>query len=560
MLLLFFYLALNSLVMDSPTMDEQNHLARGLAFLASGDPRLSLEHPPLVNSLSALPVYLLLDVRLPFDHPSWEQPEGWYAFAEQLLWVYNQDVARMIFLGRLPIVFLTMGLALVGFHFARALWGERRAGLLAAAFLLFDPNVMAHGRYITTDLGGAAFLLLAVWLVWRMWQAPGWSWPRLLWAGFALGLAFGGKLSTIVFGPILILVACLPLAGQPWTRQMVGRRIGQLALAGLLAVAAVWLIFGGQWGPMQFRSQALGWLDGRAGPMPTFWAGIEQILFLSGGGRPSFLLGQFSTEGFVHYFPVAFLAKTPLVALAAMGVAAVALLWRSDTRRQALFLLLPPLIYFALSLNSALNIGYRHLLPMLPFLYLLAAGMGRFLADRRGLDLSKPGVLRQDWGADRGAARKRWETAVWIVPALLLLTSLTIHPHYLSYFNRLAGGPANGYNVLVDSNVDWGQDLLRLQAWMADNEVERVRLAWFGTADPVYYGLAYEPLPGLPRHFDLWWALPFDPQNPPPGVYAISASALWELPLEEKYVFPYFRARPPDDRVGYSILIYRVGR
>jgi hypothetical protein len=145
------------------------------------------------------------------------------------------------------------------------------------------------------------------------------------------------------------------------------------------------------------------------------------------------------------------------------------------------------------------------------------------------------------------------------VPLALLLTTLSIHPHYLSYFNLFAGGPENGYNVLIDSNVDWGQDLLRLQEWMEEHGVERVRLAWFGSARPEYYGIAYDPLPGLPHHFDLWWDPPFDPSDPSPGIYAISVSNLWELPLQdEKYVFPWFRARVPDDRVGYSILIYEV--
>ena len=127
---LFFWLALSSMVWDSPTMDEQNHLARGLAFLRTGDPRLSLEHPPLVNSISALPLLTLPTVELPLDDPSWDrQPPDvyWYIFANKLLWEYNQDVTRMIFLARFPIVFLTLGLALTGFHFAREAWGRLAA-------------------------------------------------------------------------------------------------------------------------------------------------------------------------------------------------------------------------------------------------------------------------------------------------------------------------------------------------------------------------------------------------------------------------------------------------
>ena len=90
--LLYFALAVGSLVGDSPTMDEQNHIARGLAFLRTGDPRLSLEHPPLINSLSALPLLTMPDLRLPTDHPSWERREGWYEFADLFMWQYNHDV------------------------------------------------------------------------------------------------------------------------------------------------------------------------------------------------------------------------------------------------------------------------------------------------------------------------------------------------------------------------------------------------------------------------------------------------------------------------------------
>jgi hypothetical protein len=188
-------------------------------------------------------------------------------------------------------------------------------------------------------------------------------------------------------------------------------------------------------------------------------------------------------------------------------------------------------------MQSALNIGYRHLLPAVALLYVFMAGVaGRFVANR-----------------------ERWRPVLLLLPLGVLAATLWVHPHYVSYFNVLAGGPAGGYKVLIDSNVDWGQDLLRLRTWMAENEVERVKLSWFGSADPAYYGIAYEPLPGLPRHFDLWWNVPFDPAAPEPGVYAISASNLWEIPLqEEKVVFPWFRAREPDARVGYSILIYRV--
>lgn len=573
-ILLFFFLALNSLVGDSPTMDEQNHLARGLAFLRSGDPRFSLEHPPLVNVLSALPVLILPDIRLPFEHPSWERREGWYEFADLLLWQYNHDATRMIFLARLPIVFLALGLALAGYHFSRELWGHTPA-LVAFCLLLFEPNLLAHGRYNTTDLGGTLFSFLALYLLWRLWQREEWSWRRWLTAALVMGLALSSKFSVLVFVPAWFLLAVLPLypqlvypeptGSQPpgsvaivsqakmENRGAVARRLRQLAGAGIVALLVVWAIYGFEWRHFTFVSPQLLRLNEWRGPMPTFWAGIEQIALLSGGRSQTFLLGQFSDEGFLAYFPVAFLTKTPLIILLLLPIALLLLLRNEATRRQTLFLLVPALWFFLVTLQSALNIGYRHLLPIMPNLLLLVAG----LSSPR---IQWPGWLSGRAGWFRSQQLVGRQLVGWSAVVLLLLTTLRIHPHYLSFFNLAAGGPANGYQILVDSNVDWGQDLLRLRTWMADHQVESVRLAWFGTADPAYYDLSYEPLPGIGRDefFRRWWEVPFDRNNPEPGVYAISVTNLRELPLreDEKSVFVWFRAHEPDDRVGYSILIY----
>ncbi|MCP4425997.1 MAG: hypothetical protein GY803_16010 [Chloroflexi bacterium] len=548
-ILLFWLLALNSMVGDSPTMDEQNHLARGLAFLRTGDPRLSLEHPPLVNAISAFPLLTLPDIRLPTDHPSWERPEGWYEFADLLLWRYNADVTRMIFLARLPIVFLLLGLGALAYRVARRFWG-RWSALAALAFILFDPNLLAHGRYTTTDLGGAFFLFLAAYALWRMWSADGWNWRRLGETAVALGLAFGSKLSTLGFVPIFGAMALLPLYSEKSWRSAL-RRLVQLGTAGLLSTLVLWAIFGFEWANFYFRDEALTFLNAYAGPMPTFWAGVEQILRFSQGGRGSaFLLGEFSEIGFSLYFPIAFLFKTPLPLLILLSAAIVLLVKERATRAKALFLLLPAAIYFAISAQSALNIGYRHLLPMIPFLWVLISGWA-------GEQVSR-------WAGGRGLRITDYglRFMVYVFLVALLIADFAIHPHYLSYFNFLAGGPENGYKALVDSNVDWGQDLLRLQDWMAENDVPSVKLAWFGSADPAYYAIPHEPLPGIGRgeFHRLWWDVPFNRDAPESGVYAISVTNLWELPLREgeKTVFAYFRDREPDALVGYSILIYRV--
>ncbi|MCA9933839.1 MAG: phospholipid carrier-dependent glycosyltransferase, partial [Anaerolineales bacterium] len=377
---LFFWLALDSMVMDSPTMDEQNHIARGLTFLRTGDPRLSLEHPPLVNAISALPLLLLPDLHLPTDQPSWQEmsPPGayWYFYADQFLWQYNRpDVTQIIFLARLPIVYMTLALALVGFYLARRLWGWR-AAWLAFLLLLFDPNLLANGRYSTTDLGGTLFMLLAALALWQMWRQPGWSWRHWAVAAFCLGLAFASKLSVLAFVPLWALLALLPLYAIPggkrekWTAL---RRLVQYGSAGLVSLLVVWAMFGFELRPFRFNSDILAGLNHFMGPMPTFWAGIEQILLLNQGGRTAFLLGKTTTTGFWDYFPVALVVKTPPLTLLMASVALVVLLRRQW--RPVIFLLLPLVGYFALTLQSGLNIGYRHLLPMLPLLYVLISGL-----------------------------------------------------------------------------------------------------------------------------------------------------------------------------------------
>ncbi len=555
-ILLFFFLALDSVIDDSPTMDEQNHIARGIALLRTGDPRLSVEHPPLINSLSAVPLLTLPELALPLDHPSWDQQDGWYEFARQFLWVYNSDVDRIVFLARLPVIFLALFLGLAGYRFARVYWQSGAAALAALLLLLFEPNLLAHGRYATTDMGAILFSFLATVALLRLWFAPvPWAWGRWLFAMLAMGLAFSSKLSTLAFVPVWILMAAVsPMLhtgegdGISWL-EPVARRVAQLLTAGIGSLGVIWLAFGLEWGPVGWSSAVLTPLARLSLPMPTFWLGLEQIANLGLEGRMnSFMLGQFSESGFLSYFPVAFLTKSTLPLLALAVAAIIVLVARQDTRRRALFLLLPFVSVFIIMSTSALNIGYRHVLPALPYLIVLISG------------LASPAAWQSEAGEGRGLRRPLvW---VWAGVTAALISTLLIHPHYLSFFNMAAGGPQNGYRVLIDSNLDWGQDLKRLESWMADHDVEEVNLGWFGTADPGYYGIDFQPLPGVGRDpfFPLWWDVPFDSTNPEPGVYAISATSLWETPLreEEKTVYAWFREREPDDRVGYSILIYDV--
>ncbi|MEM7333950.1 MAG: glycosyltransferase family 39 protein, partial [Chloroflexota bacterium] len=504
-ILLFWGLALTSMANDSITMDEQNHIGRGVGFVNSGDPRLSLEHPPLANSLSALPLLLVPDLNIPFDHTSWDkQPPDiyWYIFADQLLWQRGNDVETAVFLARIPIILLTLGLALVGYRFGLALW-KRPSALLIIPLLLFDPNLMAHGRYVTTDMGGTVFIFLATFLLWRLWQQAVWSWHHWAWAVLGMGLAFSSKLSALVFVPIWLGMAIWPLSGR---RSL--QKLFWFLTAGLASIAVVWVVFGFEWGLFFFKTPILQSLNSVQGPMPTFWAGVEQITLISTEGRMAYLNGRFQQGGFNNYFPITFAIKTPIVLLIAFALAAFLLIRQDDTRGRATFVLIPILAYFVISMQSGLNIGYRHLLPILPFIYLLIIGDWRW-------GIREQGIENKAWGSEIGLP------FTVLVAVCILAINLWIYPNYLSYFNQLIGGPENGAQWLLDSNVDWGQDLIRLREWMTDNEVESVRLGWFGTADPAYYGVPNQPLPGFPRaeYLSQWTVPPFNVVAPEPGIY-----------------------------------------
>ncbi len=554
LLVLTFALALTSAVQKSPTADEQNHIARGAAYLGTGDPRLSVEHPPLVNVLSALPAHLLLDLHLPLDE--WWEVGEWYHFADNFLWRVNTNPDRIVFLARLPIIGLGLVLVTLVFRWAGCRWGPW-GGLLAAACCALDPNILAHTRFATTDVGGTCFVFLAAYALWRAMRRP--SWPRALGSGLAFGLALSAKLSNLLFGPIfaLVVLADALAGGRDRLRQAV-RNLALLAFTIFLGLLIVWATYGFQVGPLP-PGEETGGEAGENGPLvpaPPYLKGVRAILGFSAGGRPAYLLGQYG-QGWWYYFPVAFVVKTPLATLAALLIATGRALRRqsptsnlqspistlhspTSNLQDDLWLLIPPIAYFLASMTSSLNIGYRHLLPVLPF---LAVHIGRLAPTTPRFLLPAPRTARY--------------LSVALIIALACST-LSIYPHFLAFFNPVGGGPENGWRILVDSNIDWGQDLKGLKAWMVREGVDRVRLSWFGPAYPEAYGIAYDLLPGLPHGFRMWEHPPFDRDRPEPGVYAISVNNLVGVLFPDHDLYAWFRARPPDTKIGYSLFIYRV--
>jgi len=197
-------------------------------------------------------------------------------------------------------------------------------------------------------------------------------------------------------------------------------------------------------------------------------------------------------------------------------------------------LLVPVVAFMAFAIATPLNIGLRHLLPIYPFCILLAAAAATAL-----------------FSSGRGRAVLAVAAALWV------LEFGRAYPHNLVFFNQLVGGPANGHHYLVDSNLDWGQDLKGLKVWMDDQGVDQVALAYFGTADPAYYGIRYTPLPDTGLFAG-------GPMVTPrlPGWFAVSGTVLSGAygDARSRAFYQPLRDRQPSATIGYSIHLYWIER
>ncbi len=323
-----------------------------------------------------------------------------------------------------------------------------------------------------------------------------------------------------------------------------------LAAAGLVTWAVVWAAYGfrADLSPdpavhaalrAPLEAPATGLLPraaaaaANAGLVPEDYARGFLFVMTHSEARRTFLLGELSDTGFPHYFLVTFLLKTPVPLLLLVAVA-LSRLPRLD-RRDAVFLWLPVLVYAASTFGRGLQIGHRHLLPLYPFLF-VAAG-------------------------EAAARLWSWRRPVGLVTVIVLGAwyaggTLGNHPHHLAYFNELGGGPRNGWRLLVDSNLDWGQDLKRLAVWMRQNGVARIKLSYFGSAPPSYYGIDAEALPGYTAPH----ATHVTRELRPGDVVAVSATNLQGVYLEpeDRALLARFRDEEPIGRAGWSIRIYRV--
>jgi 4-amino-4-deoxy-L-arabinose transferase-like glycosyltransferase len=525
------------------TWDEPEHLAAGLALLDRGHYVYDIQHPPLGRLALAVGPYLA-GARSQGKAPPDGKPEGLAILYGSGHYALYLTLARA---GALPFLAL---LIVMSYVWGRTVLG-RSGALCAAAFAATTPVVLGHGALATLDVPAAATCLLALYATLR-WFETG----RLLtalWLGLALGLALGTKLSAIPFcGLGAIVLAGLRYwqregradAGPPVTPAawLVGGGVVALAVATVLTLA-----YGGRFIYLTDEThkfnQALWWVFGAKGtlhdwayalfakvPVPEalqwYLGGIEAVTVHNDTGHLSYLLGEERLNGWWYFYFVALAAKTPLP-LQVLGVPGLVLLVRDGLRERDARRLAPPAIFVALmafaSVYSHINIGIRHIIVLYP---LLAVGAAYTLVRARD-ELASAHRLR------RGAMAVVLGTLL----AMQATTLVRTWPDYLAYFNVVVTDPEY---VVVDSDLDWGQDLKRLIARLHELQVPSVALAYSGSAD-----LTRE---GLPPYQLL------KPDERASGWVAVSALARAEAPRHFDWLAPY----PRRERVGKTIDLYFI--
>ena len=517
------------------TVDETSHFAAAYAYWLGDDVLQPADAPPLTRAICGWVPRVLHAPQLR-DAAGWSDRDA-YLIGAEILDRPNIRTRRLLFYTRLPFLIFPLLIVFLLWHWGRQLFDEP-VGLFLAACGALEPTILGHGVLINSDVPAAFGALWFAYAAWRYWRAPNAS--RLAILTLALVLA------------VLIKFTLLPLAFAGFGLALwKGPRLGALAIplavyAGILAASQ----FQAQPVPPaeihQFSAAGVGlWalpavqLLARL-PWPTQF--VRGLLFIGGSlhgkGFTGYMLGH-KIDGWAPlYFPLAWAVKfpIPLQLLTLAGLAAlVARIRRKEAGAADLFVWAPAAFFFGSAAASNFHIGFRHVLPALPFFIL---GGGFALAR---------------WGGGRTV-----RLATPMMLAWLAVSSMHAYPHGISYFNEWIGGPAEGWRYLADSNIDWGQDLPALGNYLERHRIERIKTFIFGYDNPFHYLKpgSMDPQP-LPSAGNVTLEHRYQVQ---PAIYAVSVNYLTGFlapPGYEDYL-AYFRERQPDGRAGYSILIFEV--
>jgi len=553
-----------SIRQQSSTWDECDHLFAGYMSLKAHDFALNPEHPPLAKMVAALP---LLPLRLRVAPPQgrYFKDEAYFRGREL---VYRNGPANggsytadtLFFRARMAIFVFTILLGIALF-LALSEMDSSLTGLIALLLLAFEPSILTNAAIITTDAAVTSTLFIAVYALYRYRRSP--SKLRLIVAGLCSGAALAAKHSAILLLPILFALLAGEVAAAWWRNRRrtegtntVGRFAlqagGAFIVIAVIAVGTLWAVYGFRYrmvpsGPSTIPSLASTMVSlpshdvwvlttiSRLHLLPeSYIFGIVDVRRVA-GNQPTYLFGHILANGVPYYFPIVLVIKLTLPALLLLAVFAWGVLsGRIRRTRELWYLIAPPLLFLGFSLTSPLNVGIRHVLPIVPFLLALAAiGAVTLIKRGRGFAYAVAGLL------------------LWNV-----VSCLHAFPNYMPYSNELWGGPSQTHRYLSDAAVEWGQNLKWTKTYLDQHNIHDCYFAYFVEPYilPSDYGIPCKLLPTLESRGQV----EIDVPDVIHGTVLISDSVLSGYELGSRLRNPYDSLfhRKPDDVIMNGVEVY----
>lgn len=501
-------LSITSFWNDSLIVDEIPHVGSGYGYVKALDYRLNPEHPPLAKALAAAPLLFLNLKQTAFETRFWlNDINGQWDFGRFLIFQSGNNADLITKVVKFPMLIFFILSAILIFKWAKKLYG-RKAGVMALILFSFSPTIIAHSRFVATDVAALFGVLVASFFFIRYLENPN---KKNLWlAGIIFGVSMLTKFSTFLLVPFFLILAVVYafISKKHLPKiKIILNTILIFVIGFIFIVWPVYYLFTYNYPPARqaadskfllssFGSKTLANIVVFLADKPVIRAlaqyglGLLMVTQRAVGGNTTYFLGEVSAKGWRYYFPVVYVIKEPLPWLIFLIISIIFLAWQFNLKHFLRFknikdwiknhftefaMLLWLLIYWSSSIKSNLNIGVRHLLPTYPFAIILVSGQIKRIFDLIKNKL-KSTILYFSL-----------LTLCFFLFAWYIFEAINVWPYYLTYFNQIAGGPSGGYRYVVDSNLDWGQDLKRLSMWVEKNNVNKIYLDYFGWSDPTYY-------------------------------------------------------------------------
>ncbi|MES3031016.1 MAG: glycosyltransferase family 39 protein [Patescibacteria group bacterium] len=530
---------------ESAVVDEIPYISSGFSYLNAGDYRLDPEHPPLLKMLGGIPL-LFLDLNFPYDSVAWkDNVNDQWTVGRQFLYELGNDPNQIISFARIGPIFLTLL-----FIFCMYVWSVpilgRRWALLPAFLLAVSPTILAHGHYVTTDVGTAFATVLAIYCFFKASKEP--SFRNIIFAGLALGVAVLTKFSSLILIPYFIWIECVFLLNSIVISRKSSHRfvfteihnhflesIKKILKIFFIAFILIYILYSLviiNYSPERQKSDTTSLLSIPAKcvesaskscilakkvigvniwasdkvllrPMAEYSMGVIMTGRRAVGGGPSYLFGDVSLNGWWYYFPVVYAMKEPLpvlilvVAAFLLGLIKLVGVCRKKEipnfikhHQFELGLVAFAVVFMVASMRSPLNIGIRYILPVIPCIYILTA------------------YCLKNWKTTSLLSRKIKITFIVIILLWSAVDTARAYPYYLSYFNEFIQ-TKNGWLYAIDSNYDWGQDVKRLATFVEENDISKIAVDCFPCGSPKAYlgerSVEWSSRMGNPKEKGIQW-------------------------------------------------------